>query len=439
MKSILRTSGALALAIQLFWGAHGFAADRTVKIEFLPPPMQGNVSLGIYNTDGKLVRILAREAEVTDFKSALNGLIAQWDGNDDSGVPCPAGKYHARGYMVGEMDIEGLDYIGNDWITSDDSPHLRRIARIATTSDGKLLLTGSVVGETTPKQFIVEPLTEDAELKPAPTDVKIAESPVTVSGGKVQGASVSGVTAPVAAVAGANGSAWVIDGTTVKEFSAKGELQRTVAADPDDAPPTQLAAFTNSETVFIFGESGSTQQVRALDFTGVAAGGEPKELFDNDILYSDRLEQIAPELTFPGDKPFVPSDVLKVTLIPNPLLKGKTDVVELTVKADAKGSYFALTNGLPVYQISDVPHLLWAVSGRPPGSKVVTVYESDGAVVAGFNASRLANMMAFDAGEFDLPPEGASPTPTISQDGEHPGQIPAETPAPTPTATGSSQ
>src|SRR3954464_5371921 len=72
-----------------------------VQITFLPPPMEGTISLGIYNKAGKIVRVLKREAQQEkDFIIGLNGLITTWDGKDDQGLPAKPGAYSVRGFMV---------------------------------------------------------------------------------------------------------------------------------------------------------------------------------------------------------------------------------------------------------------------------------------------------------------------------------------------------
>ena len=73
---------------------------------FLPPPMEGLISLGIYNGAGKLVRVLHREATAAEFVAALDGFITHWDGLDDAGKPEPPGHYSAHGYMVGDVTIQ---------------------------------------------------------------------------------------------------------------------------------------------------------------------------------------------------------------------------------------------------------------------------------------------------------------------------------------------
>src|SRR4051812_46262195 len=37
---------------------------RTVRISFVPPPMEGTISLGVYDEAGKLVRVLHQNAQL---------------------------------------------------------------------------------------------------------------------------------------------------------------------------------------------------------------------------------------------------------------------------------------------------------------------------------------------------------------------------------------
>ena len=83
-------------------------AAQNVRISFLPPPLEGTISVGVYDAGGKLVRILHREAAVSDFEIGADALHTQWAGKEESGEPLPPGKYHARGYMVGDLQVEEL-------------------------------------------------------------------------------------------------------------------------------------------------------------------------------------------------------------------------------------------------------------------------------------------------------------------------------------------
>src|SRR5438874_2921117 len=81
---------------------------RSVRISFVPPPLEGTISLGIYDRTGKLVRVLHQEAKLNEFKIGADALVTQWDGRNDDDEDSPAGKYHARGYLVGPLKVEEL-------------------------------------------------------------------------------------------------------------------------------------------------------------------------------------------------------------------------------------------------------------------------------------------------------------------------------------------
>ena len=70
--------------------------------------MDGTMSLGIYDNTGKLVRVLHQEAKLNEFAIGADALATQWDGKNDADEDLPAGKYHARGYLVGALKVEDL-------------------------------------------------------------------------------------------------------------------------------------------------------------------------------------------------------------------------------------------------------------------------------------------------------------------------------------------
>jgi len=81
---------------------------RSVRISFVPPPLEGTISLGIYDKNGKLVRVLHQEAKLNEFAIGADALVTQWDGKNDDEEDLPAGKYRARGYLVGLLKVEDL-------------------------------------------------------------------------------------------------------------------------------------------------------------------------------------------------------------------------------------------------------------------------------------------------------------------------------------------
>ena len=95
---------------------------RSVRISFLPPPLEGTISLGIYNEWDQLVRVLHEEAGLDEFIVGDDALSTKWDGKDDDGQSVPAGKYQARGFAVGSLKTEVMT--GPPTTPAEiDSPH----------------------------------------------------------------------------------------------------------------------------------------------------------------------------------------------------------------------------------------------------------------------------------------------------------------------------
>lgn len=84
------------------------SAARSVQLRFVPPPMEGTISLGIFDSSDKLVRVLHRQSNIDNFTIDENSLSTTWDGKNDAGEDSPTGKYRARGYMVAHFKVDNL-------------------------------------------------------------------------------------------------------------------------------------------------------------------------------------------------------------------------------------------------------------------------------------------------------------------------------------------
>src|SRR5438128_1801709 len=84
------------------------SAARNVPLRFVPPPMEGTISLGIFDSNDKLVRVLHREAKIDNFTIDENALKTIWDGKNDAGEDLAPGKYRARGYMVAHVKVDDV-------------------------------------------------------------------------------------------------------------------------------------------------------------------------------------------------------------------------------------------------------------------------------------------------------------------------------------------
>src|ERR1700675_3665547 len=77
---------------------------------FVPPPVEGVISLGAYDSSGKLVRVLKKAAEIDSFKAASDGLVIDWDRNDSQGKPVPNGKYFSQAVVIAADTFEGVAF-----------------------------------------------------------------------------------------------------------------------------------------------------------------------------------------------------------------------------------------------------------------------------------------------------------------------------------------
>ncbi len=97
---------------------------RSVRISFVPPPLEGKISLGVYDQTGRLVRVLHQEADFDEFTIGADALTTKWDGKDDDEHDLPAGKYSARGFLVAPMKIEQTSQT-NEVVFIDTAPPVR--------------------------------------------------------------------------------------------------------------------------------------------------------------------------------------------------------------------------------------------------------------------------------------------------------------------------
>jgi FlgD Ig-like domain len=130
-----------------------FASEREQRFAFALPEAEGRISLGVFDSTGKLRRTLYVSAAERDFKIGLNGLIASWDGKDDSGQPLPAGQYQVRGYLVtDDLKAEGIAYHFNDWVDDEKAPRLTRIDDFRK-QPGGIIVLAQALNETHPLVF----------------------------------------------------------------------------------------------------------------------------------------------------------------------------------------------------------------------------------------------------------------------------------------------
>jgi hypothetical protein len=386
-----------------------------VDITFLPPPLAGTISLGIYNKSGNLVRTLFKEASDKDFVVGLNGFITQWDGKDDTGQVAPPGKYLARGFSVGEIEVEGVAFQLNDWLVEDTSPRIREIIGIHLSPEGDLLLRCKLAGDKS-ANFI---WTSEGTLRPCPQS--FSPSPAATGSLRVRDAlviengilrepegsplpSIAGLQKPTAACWGHAGTLWVVEstgsGSELRQYSASLDLVRCLKIPASEPQPIQIAAIKDRNGVFLLEKGERIQRLRGLEPAGATLDADGWTVFfSRSVETSDTFNSVANRLG--GGKPLVSEPKVKVRLIPNPLFKDALQEIQVKLGIDREGAVLMESSGLTLCGLTSTPNLKWA-SLVPDGSKALRIFQSDGSVVEEFRARKLANMMAFDAGEYEV-------------------------------------
>jgi hypothetical protein len=359
-----------------------------MTITFLPPMIEGTLSVGVFGTDGELVRILARDARDEDLVAGLNGFVVAWDGRDEAGVPQPAGRYLVQGYGVGAVSIEGVDFHGNDWLDSSDSPRVATVQ--ALWLDGRRLWATALGtgGELLEVRVDLDSLAAVV----APLPPRVLEPPAD--------------SAP-----GPGGTLWSIE--TIEADGAPrsalvqrrgAETLRELMIAPGEPQPVALAAAQDRDELFLLERHAGGERVRGLRLKEIkAASGdgvavsEWEVFFERGILAQKSFAQVAEKLGRQASAGG--ADFVQARLIPNELEPGTARTVRLRAGIDAEGSFLATASGLPLRRLTGTRHLRWALlAGDGAGS--ATLWQSDGAVVEEYRVSRLDQMMAFSAGEY---------------------------------------
>jgi len=374
-------------------------APRNIRISFVPPPLEGTISLGIYDAAGKLVRVLFREADINEFNIGNDSLSTSWDGKDDAGENVLPGKYSAHGFIVGDVKIEGIGFFFNDWVRSPEAARFSKITSLRLRGDDLLLAVelippgaGHVVYNIAEKTTKLQDTEADSSPPPA-------ESAPPAAGRAVS-------------VPGREGTRWVIEqnpneaSVELKQFSAAGEFLRRLPIGPTDPRPKAVAASIREDKIYLLEENTASQRVRALTLTETKKDGGEQAVSDWKVDFEKSIVSHKDFAVVDGKPVAVapntePSEKIKVKLQPNPLLGDDRVTVELAVGVDEEGSFLKAADGLPLCSVSETPELIRGIL-TAHGPSTVDVFQDDGAVVEQFRLSSVDQMMSFDCGGFEL-------------------------------------
>ncbi len=374
------------------------APARTVPLRFALPPLEGTISLGIYDAAGKLIRVLHREDEIAEFTAGHDALETTWDGEDDDGHPLPNGKYSARGYVVGDLKIEGIDYFFNDWVTDEKSPHLLRLTQLWM-ENGQLVIDADMPGN---KQtaFVCDQATG-----------AIRSETASLSG--VHCKHIPTFPNVVDCADGKDGTIWFVDALgpqgprQVKQVAPNRDVLRRLEYLPGDPQPEGIEASTTNEKIFILEQKEILQRFRGLTLVRTMTDGTEgpvsdwKSLFEKNIIPHQNFGLKNGKPVALSATPSTQPEKLTQTLRADPLQNDQPGKVTLAVGTDEDGSFLRTADGLPLRTISDTSNLGRVLLARPNDS-TIDVFQDDGAVVEQFRVSNLAEMIAFDCGDFEL-------------------------------------
>jgi len=402
-KELLRLACFLFIAVALAARAQDSVTPtpsppkRSVRISFLPPPLDGTISLGIYDAKGKLIRVLHREADVNDFTIGNDALLTTWDGKDDSGENVPPGKYSAHGFAVGNINSKTIGFFFNDFVTNADSPRVRHLKSVRI-QENELRLEADLLGDERailvldPKQgtFLrklpLESLSHCEEQSAPPQILQVIDCDV-----------------------GMNNTLWLIDGLDggrreIKQLSPSREVLHRISILENQPQPQAIAASTIEDRIFLLEESPdlSVNRLRAVSLTESKTDATPGELSD---LKTDLEKKIIEHRDFSleNGKPIpnnpknkIPSERVSMKLQPNPLLDDARVTVELGIGLNQEGSFLRTSDGLPLRRISATPRLVRSILIAHGSS--IDVFQDDGAVVAQVQLTGPDQMMGFDCG-----------------------------------------
>jgi hypothetical protein len=360
---------------------------RNIRVSFVPPPLDGTISLGVYDEKGRLVRVLFREADINEFDIGSDSLSTTWDGKDDAGENVPPGKYTAHGFVVGDLKIEGVGFFFNDWISSAEGPRFSRI-RSLTTQDENLLLTVDLVP---PGIGHVLYDVADKSLKLKDADSEAASSPAASEPGST---------------AGRDGSRWIIEGADVKQVSSSGEVLRRLPIAPAEPQPKAIAASLTADRIFLLEENETKQRVRALSLAKTKSEGTERSVSEWKVDFEKSIVAHKDFSVLDGKPVALPAgpgvaDKVKVKLQANPLLNDDRVTVEMMIGLDGDGSFIKSADGLPLCTISETQNLGRALLTLH-GADTLDVFQDDSAVIEQFRVTGIDQMMSFDCGGFEL-------------------------------------
>ncbi len=425
------------------WGQENAKKSGAVPITFVPPPLDNaTYSVGIYEVKtGRLARRLCEAAGQDTFKIGLNGLITSWDGKDDDGKPLPPGRYAARGFAVGKIEVEGVDVLGNDWAGDDERLRLARVdAIVLVPGDGGIAVAGHTPydhlqvarygGDKAACLWVSDralPKAKSEDFSLALSDdgkflrAKSAGNSFSfrlADGEQAEPPKSDGSWMNPEPGDGQNGTRWKIEEGVLCQYAPGGDRLRSLAPKDGEPVPVAVASSPDTDRIYLLEEGKSWQRVRGLAPADTKEEGG-KTVSTWQTFFERNIGPADPALGR-TDEPAAKaaSALVDVTLEENPLSPGKHPHAKFTATTDEKGSYLATADGLRLRQVSTREHLRIAKLTKDKDGGGLSLFQTDGAAWDQFAIHGVRKVIEFDAGEFEIDAAGEKPVAEKAPDPE---------------------
>jgi hypothetical protein len=197
--------------------------------------------------------------------------------------------------------------------------------------------------------------------------------------------------------------AWSTGMEGLRQIAPDGTVLRKLEVAPGDPIPVDVSASDDGSRLYLLEQKKGWQRLRGLSWVETKEeDGQPVSTWQTFFERNIRAPDPAPGLENP-------SASVQISLAPNPLEPGKLQTVSLAAAFDDKGSYLTTADGLRLRQISQQPNLRSAKLEKSKDANGLTFFQSDTAAWDEFSIEGAKNMMAFDAGEFELTATGEKP------------------------------
>ena len=396
-------------------------------------PSTGQITLGIFDKNGHLVRTLHALDGEEKFQVGLNGYISRWDGLDNSGKKVPPGTYHIRGYQIGEATVTGEAFHFNDWISESDTPPISWIEDFEVLEDSDLLLfaktpaapivarasikDGHLVIEKNPPADKTSPARQKlAELTARPPEdfLSIDTLGETLLATDSEGVWLSQngsaprkieLPAKVEALSlSTDDTFWFIGSSgeadqppMVGQADFSGEILRALPYENGEPSPKKIRAAKSGSGFVVLEELTGSQRLRSLTRD---EAGEWVVDWEKTIRKSSRFGFASGEVTADaGDEPQI--DSLRFRLEENPLT-GERQTITIRAVADSSGSRLVTEDGLPLLLISNQPGIQRVVIHRGKAPDSLRFLQGNAAAVEEYLIEGLRHILPLNAGQIEI-------------------------------------